>query len=334
MTVLTLKDAIPEGLLDTSARELHRVLDGPTLIELDGEEGPPLFVSCLLHGNEDSGLVAIQKVLRRWASRNLPRPLMILIGNVAAAKQGMRRLECQPDYNRVWPGCEEGRGSDEARIMAEVHKRVVAKGAYAAIDVHNNTGRNPHYAVICVENDEVMALAGLFASRAVLFRGIPGTQTASFTGLIPAITVECGQPGLEENAHAAAQLIEAALEFDTGGTSELPVGMTVFHTLARVRVKDDVALSRNPNAQWLVLEDGLDLHNFEPLQPGFTVGETNHARPFEAVDENENDVSDVFFQIEEGKARLNRTVFPAMLTTDERVIRQDCLCYLMEVLRA
>ena len=108
---LTRLHALPEGFLDTSARALHRVLPGPTLIHLPGRRTPELFVSVLLHGNEDVGLVAIQQVLKAHAGRELPRALSILIGNVTAAQEGVRRLDGQPDYNRVWPGTVQHEGT-------------------------------------------------------------------------------------------------------------------------------------------------------------------------------------------------------------------------------
>jgi hypothetical protein len=37
-----------------------------------------------------------------------------------------------------------------------------------------------------------------------------------------------------------------------------------------------------------------------------------------------------YFDIQEDKLVLKRAVMPSMLTLDENVIRQDCLCYLME----
>ena len=61
--MLTVLEALPEGFLDTPARELHRLLSGPTLIHLPGRRSAPLLVSALQHGNEDSGLVALQSVL-------------------------------------------------------------------------------------------------------------------------------------------------------------------------------------------------------------------------------------------------------------------------------
>ena len=58
----------------------------------------------LLHGNEDTGLKAIQSLLADYRGRALPRALSLFVGNVQAAAQGQRHLEGQPDYNRVWPG--------------------------------------------------------------------------------------------------------------------------------------------------------------------------------------------------------------------------------------
>lgn len=332
MTSLTILDRVPEGLMHAGARDLDKVLDGPTLIELGGGDGAPLFVSVLLHGNEDSGLGAIQRILRAYANKALPRPLMILIGNVAAASMGLRRLNGQPDFNRVWPGCEEDEDSDEARIMAEVHRRVIARRAFAAIDIHNNTGRNPHYAVVCVREPEVMALAARFAPRAVLFRGLPGTQTSSFSGMIPAITIECGQPGSEANAAAAADLVHNVLVLDDLEAMPCDAHLALFHTLARVRVKPEIALANAADGLWLALEPELDRHNFSHAEPGFRFGSTNHPMPLEVVDEQGRDVAHEYFVIEDGELRARQDVIPAMLTVDEPIIRQDCLCYIMEEL--
>jgi succinylglutamate desuccinylase len=142
--MLTVLDTLPERFLDTPARELHRLLAGPTLIHLPGRRQPPLFISVLLHGNEDSGVVALQSVLRAYGQRLLPRALSILIGNVAAAREGLRRLDDQPDYNRVWPGSDAHAETPEHAAMQQVHCLMQARGVFASIDIHNNTGLNPH----------------------------------------------------------------------------------------------------------------------------------------------------------------------------------------------
>lgn len=61
----------------------------------------PLFVSMLLHGNETTGLLAVQRLLDKYRDQPLPRALSVFVGNVEAARLGLRRLEGQPDYNRI-----------------------------------------------------------------------------------------------------------------------------------------------------------------------------------------------------------------------------------------
>ena len=70
-------DHIPDGFLEASAGGLHQVLPGPTLIHLQGRKPEPLFVSVLLHGNEYTGLKAIQDVIGHYASTELPRALSV-----------------------------------------------------------------------------------------------------------------------------------------------------------------------------------------------------------------------------------------------------------------
>ena len=333
MTSLTILDTLPDNLLDCRARDLHRVLDGPTLIELPGTHGTPLFVSVLMHGNEDSGLGAIQRVLREYQDKSLPRPLMLMIGNVRAAREGKRRLPGQPDYNRVWPGAECGLDTPEARIMRQVHNHVIARQAFAAIDIHNNTGRNPHYSVICTRDRRVEGLAAMFARKAVLFRGLPGTQTASFGNALPAITIECGQPGREENARAAARFVGTVLKLTDLSTSGDPEQeLDLFHTLAQVKVKPEIGLSGPSGGHWLQLHEDLDRLNFESADTKTTIGVTNHPMPLEAIDEEGRDVAQHFLEVVDGRLHLSQPVVPAMLTSDEQIVRQDCLCYLMELL--
>ena len=330
-TRLAILDVLPDGFLSCRARDLHLLLDGPTLIELPGKAEPPLFVSILLHGNEDSGLGAVQRVLHRYLDEPLPRSLMLLVGNVEAARQGLRRLDGQPDYNRIWPGAPNDGKTVEARIIADVHARAVDRRVFGAIDVHNNTGRNPHYSVVCDLDPHTLGLAVLFARRAVCFRGIPGTSTASFAGLIPAVTAECGLPGHAANEHAAARFLNAALNLHElpDGPSDLSA-LDLYHTLGVVRLREDVSFLFGTDEADLRFDPAIDAHNFQDLPPGTILGATVHPMPLKMIDETGRDVAEQYFEVSDGKLRLRKEVVPAMLTTDSRIVRQDCLCYLMQ----
>jgi succinylglutamate desuccinylase len=51
-----------------------------------------------------------------------------------------------------------------------------------------------------------------------------------------------------------------------------------------------------------------------------------------AIDEDGCEVTHRYFEVRSGELRTRRAVMPSMLTLNEEVIRQDCLCYLMEKL--
>src|ERR1019366_9575077 len=123
----------------------RRCSAGADIATLPGRDPRPLFVSALLHGNEDSGLVAAQEALRRWSSRELPRALLLFIGNVRAAAQNLRTLPGQHDFNRVWPGTATP-DAPEARMARWIYDYVARRRPFASLDIHNNTGFNPHYA--------------------------------------------------------------------------------------------------------------------------------------------------------------------------------------------
>ncbi|MBI2732865.1 MAG: succinylglutamate desuccinylase/aspartoacylase family protein [Aquabacterium sp.] len=328
---LTRLTALPEGFLDTPARDLHRLLDGPTLIHLPGRRTPELFVSVLLHGNEDVGLVAIQQVLKAHAGRELPRAMSVFIGNVSAARTGMRRLDTQPDYNRIWPGTVVHAGTPEAVLAQRVHDVMAQRGLFASIDIHNNTGLNPHYSVVSQLDAATLHLALLLTRTVVWFRGPQGSQTAAFAPLCPSVAVECGKPGHPANEAAAARFIEACLHlaaFPEHGVRESDIDL--YHTVALVKVPADVDFGFDTPQRPLNLLPQLDHLNFVELEAGATFGHTRLAMPLDVRNEAGHDVGEAFFDTADGRLCLKRPAMPAMLTLDEHVVRQDCLCYLME----
>ncbi|WP_313952141.1 M14 family metallopeptidase [Accumulibacter sp.] len=329
--MLTVLEALPEAFLDTPARELHRLLSGPTLIHLPGRRSAPLLVSALQHGNEDSGLVALQSVLRGYADRELPRAMSILIGNVAAAREGLRRLDHQPDYNRVWPGTELHAGSPEHAAMSEVYRMMAERGVFAAIDIHNNTGINPLYCVVNTLDQAVLHLALLFSRTVVWFRGLAGSQTTAFSSLCPALTVECGKPGVPVNEAHAASFVDACLhlaQFPAHDVHEHDIDL--YHTVATVRIPATVSFGFGDALADIDFDPRLDHMNFRQLDPGTAFGRSQLSFPLDVRDESRRDVTEEFFACGDGTISLRRASTPAMLTLDARVVRQDCLCYLME----
>jgi hypothetical protein len=329
-------DTVPEGLTAVTPAGLHRILPGPSLIHLEGRLRPPLFVSVLLHGNETTGFIALQELLRKYSDRGLPRALSIFIGNVSAAREGLRLLEGQHDYNRTWPGTEAPE-SAEAAVMRQVVDEMARRGVFASIDIHNNTGLNPHYACVSRTDDRVLQLATLF-SRLVVYINRPlGVQSTAFAALCPAVTVECGKPAQRPGVQHALEYMDGCLHLSV--IPDHPVAdhdLDLLRTIAQVMIRPGVGFSFREGDADLVLHDHLDRLNFTDLPAGTVLGRVRRrleVMPLLAMDDSGRDVSHEFFYLAENRLVLRRPVLPSMLTLDERIIRQDCLGYLMERFR-
>jgi hypothetical protein len=324
---------LPEGILDLDARDLIDCLDGPSLIHLDGAQAAPLFVSVLMHGNETVGWESVRQLLARYdGGRDLPRAMSLFVGNITAAAKGLRRLPGQPDYNRVWPGSESS-GSPEHGMMQRVVDIMRSRSPFASIDVHNNTGINPHYACVNRLESRYLHLASLFGRIMVYFLRPKGVASMAMAQLCPSVTLECGKVGQLHGVEHALDYLDACLHLsEIPGHHLPPHDVDLFHTVAQVKVPEEVSIGFTQGDTDICFLAELDHMNFRELPAGFELGSVNGVPrfPLEARDERGMDVSSRYFSVEEGRLYLRKSVMPSMLTRDEAVIRQDCLCYLME----
>ncbi|EIC20833.1 M14 family metallopeptidase [Thiorhodovibrio frisius] len=328
---------LPPGLLDCDSQSLASILGGPALIHLSGERKPALFVSVLMHGNESVGWDAMRLVLRERLGKDgagrLPRALSLFIGNPAAAAVGLRHLPEQPDFNRVWPGSELAPTTPEHAIMARVVERMSARGCFASIDLHNNTGNNPHYGCLNRIEPPFLQLAALFSRTVVYFIRPRGVQSQAFAELCPAVTLECGKAGQQYGIEHARNYIDSCLDLDSLSDQPPPAqDIDLFHTVAQVKIATGLEFGFPPRAAELLLSPELEQFNFRELAAGTPFARLDSAKEaaFDVRDENGQDVGARFFELKERELRLRIPAMPSMLTRDERVIRQDCLCYLME----
>ncbi len=305
---------LPEGLLDTPVEGLAELLGGPTLVHLPGRHPEPLLLTVLAHGNESTGFYAVQDLLRTYRERELPRALSIFIGN------------------RVWPGSLDT-ASPEAAMMQQIVDTMRTRKAFASLDIHNNTGINPHYACINRVDNQFLHLAALFSRTVVYFIRPLGVQSMAMSHVCPAVTIECGKPEHKYGMTHARDYIDACLHL-----SELPQhpvashDVDLFHTVAIVKVPESMSFGFGEADADLRLLSDIDHLNFRELPAGSRLGWLREGVDgvLDVRDDNDRQVFERYFTIEDGALTSTSPFMPSMFTLDERIIRQDCLGYLME----
>lgn len=235
------------------------------------------------------------------------------------------------DHNRIWPGAPAT--DDPLAAMARaVHDHVRARRPFAAVDIHNNTGVNPHYACVTRLEPQFISLARLFSRIVVHFQRPLGTAAAAFAGLCPSITVECGKSGAGSATQHAVELVEACLAISHLPDQPPPLhDVDLLRTCAIVKTPTDASLSFAGELADFMFRNDIDHLNFSELAAGASFGRIGDpgARLEILPGESSEARPEAYFDYADGEIRLARPAIPAMLTRDPRAVRLDCLCYLM-----
>jgi len=156
---------------------------------------------------------------------------------------------------------------------------------------------------------------------------------AAFAGLCPALILECGTPGDPAGLGAADDFLRQCLQLDALPDEPPPPGaLELFESTAIVFVPDGIRFAFGEDAEAdLRLRHDIDDWNFTELAGGAEFGRVRGPNwPVRALAPDGREVTAELFEIDGDRLRLRRTMMPGLLTGDERIIRQDCLCYLME----
>ena len=326
-------DGLPEALLRLEPLELLRALDRPTLIRIPGSgEQPPRAVSTLLHGDESTGLEALVRILRR--GRRYPFDLYVVLGNVRAALANggfaHRFLDHQEDFNRVWglrePTTQMRRAADG--ILGELE----AAGLEALVDVHNNTGNNPFYAIVTRRRPETLNLATLFTTTILRWDFRAHTLMEELQDTCATIAVECGLPGRPESLAFAVDGLRRYLGAPPLPTDGIVRDFDLLGGLRKVIVRPEVAFTfggeLGEDVDFVVAADA-DVHNFVEVPAGHVLGRVHPgaAMPVRAADADGEDVTDEHFSVVDGAVVTTSPMTPVMMTRTVEAARKDCLFY-------
>lgn len=127
-------------------------------------DGPTVWVSAAIHGDEVVGIEVIRRVLKRLDPTALRGTLLAVpIVNVLGVQAGDRYLPDRRDLNRSFPG--SARGSLAARIAHLMMTQVIAR-AEVGIDLHSGADRRSNLPQIrCdLEDPQTRSLAEAFGA--------------------------------------------------------------------------------------------------------------------------------------------------------------------------
>lgn len=334
MDSLKVLTGYPDAMLGCHAREVHDILGGPSLFFLEGRRAPPLFITCLQHGNEPSGFEAVQMILRKYRAGTLPRSVWLFVANTRAAAEGKRLVVGQQDYNRCWPGTMVPDGK-EIQLLQEVVDTVCRTPIFASVDLHNNTGQNPHYGCVNRLDHSFLQLATLFSRTVVYFTQPCGVQSLAMSEYTPSVTLECGKVGDRVALDHAVTFLDACLHLHHIPDQKVQAqDIHLLQTKATVKVVAGTTFGFGGTANQVNFRQDIDLHNFGSIPAGSVIAKIKPGVPMPLCVTNNHgtQITEDFFRIEGGALKANRSFIPSMASTDVDVVRQDCLFYVMEEL--
>lgn len=132
------------------------------------KEGPTLFISAAIHGDEINGVEIIKRLLKRKSLSKLKGTLILIpIVNVFGFNSRSRYLPDRRDLNRLFPGSEKG--SLGARIAKIFMKEIVNKCTHG-IDLHTGAIHRTNLPQIraCLDDEETHELANSFGVPVVI----------------------------------------------------------------------------------------------------------------------------------------------------------------------
>ena len=125
-------------------------------------DGPTLFISAALHGDEINGVEIAKRVLKRVKADKLKGTLIIIpIVNVFGFNNLSRYLPDRRDLNRSFPGAKKG--SLAGRLASIFMKEIVVKCTHG-IDLHTGAVHRANLPQIraCLDDPETKVLAKSF----------------------------------------------------------------------------------------------------------------------------------------------------------------------------
>ncbi|MFG0252222.1 MAG: succinylglutamate desuccinylase/aspartoacylase family protein [Phycisphaerales bacterium JB038] len=179
----------------------------PVFLWRGPQEGPTVFISAAVHGDEINGTGAIRRIIREQPFE-LQRGTLVLVPvvNILGFERHTRYTPDRRDMNRSFPGSREG--SLTARMTWLFFKQIVARCDYG-IDLHTAAVRRTNFPNVRADmtNEKLAPFARAFGAELIVSGAGPkgSLRTAACAAGCATLILEAGEvwkvePGVVEYA--------------------------------------------------------------------------------------------------------------------------------------
>lgn len=201
-------------VLDIEVARLYDFTDMAVPVEVvrGKVDGPTLFVTAAVHGDEINGVEIIRRLLHHRMLRKMAGTLIAVpIVNVYGFNDKSRYLPDRRDLNRCFPGNENG--SLAAQLAYSITKEIIRKADYG-IDLHTGAIHRSNFPQIrgCIDDAATLAMAKAFGVPVIINAALRDgslRQTAQEYN-VPTILYEAGE-SLRFNGRAIKIGVEGVL---------------------------------------------------------------------------------------------------------------------------
>jgi succinylglutamate desuccinylase len=330
-------DSIPDFFYELNQENVLDYLDEMSLFYQKGDLDKTVVLSTMLHGNETSGLFAIQKFLKSILPTSNQPSYMILLGNPKAFHQNKRLVENQLDRNRIWQ--LDGEHEDH-ELSKQVIEKLINFPLVCAIDIHNNTGKNPYFCCVNRLDKKTLGMASLFEADALFFEN-PSTAFTTFMGrFCPSVTLECGMSGDAVGVEKAFKFISSSVvKAVNEGFLEQKFTHSVFKSFGKFRIPESTNIVfkkrekpnifKETNLVWFF--DDLEKFNLKLVPTGEKIGEILGSKDQVRIEsEFSEDLFEELFELKGTEIIVKHEFYAAMVTKNVEVAKSDCFFYFLK----
>lgn len=170
-------------------------LNMPVRVVCGRRQGPVLFVSAAIHGDELNGVEVIRRLLRRKALQSVRGTLVAVpIVNVHGFLNQSRYLPDRRDLNRSFPGSPKG--SIASRLANTFFTEIVSKADFG-IDLHTGAINRSNLPQIRgnLDDDKTLQLANAFGAPVIINANIrdKSLRSSVVDSGVPVLIYEAGE---------------------------------------------------------------------------------------------------------------------------------------------